>query len=79
MNSTSLWKLDQPKSMNLENLDIPHLVNWIAQDADGQWWGYQVEPLQNHHGWYENEVGQNIRLHRDKASKDWENTLRKIS
>ena len=65
--------------LNLADLDIPHWVNWIAQDADGTWWGYQVEPLQNHHGWYENEVGQNIKLTEDRPNPDWQNSLEKIN
>ena len=64
--------------MELDKSKLPHWVNWVAQDADGTWWGYQVEPLQNHHGWYENEVGQNIRLTKEAANRDWENTLKKV-
>lgn len=58
------------------NEDIPQWVNWLAQDADGTWWGYEVEPLQHFSGWYENEVGQIIRL--DKASENinWRESLR---
>ncbi|MCW9012582.1 MAG: hypothetical protein OQL06_02270 [Gammaproteobacteria bacterium] len=64
--------------MNWETVVLPVWVNWLAQDADGCWWGYQVEPLQNHHGWYENEVGQNIKLGEEQANKNWQNTLRKV-
>ena len=42
--------------------NIPGWVNWIAQDESGFWWGYSVEPLRNDHGWYENEVGEYLRL-----------------
>ena len=31
--------------------DIPARVCWLAQDADGTWWGYEIEPHQQHHGW----------------------------
>lgn len=31
--------------------DIPEWVQWLAQDADGTWWGYEVEPHQYHQGW----------------------------
>jgi hypothetical protein len=41
---------------------IPPWVNWIAQDSDGSVWGYSVEPLRNDTGWYENEVGESVRL-----------------
>ena len=56
----------------------PQWVQWLAQDADGSWWGFEVEPLQNHHGWYENEVGQYIKLLVDKANPNWKNSLIKL-
>lgn len=63
--------------MNPETLEIPAWVCWIAQDRDGAWWGYQAEPLQNHHGWYENEVGRTIRLASGTPNEQWQDTLRK--
>jgi hypothetical protein len=56
---------------------IPDWVNWLAQDADGTWWGYEVEPLQHFSGWYENEVGQCILLGKGEANRRWQDTLRK--
>ena len=62
--------------MNIPKLtNQPDWVKWIAQDADGCWWGFEVEPLQNHHGWYENEVGQYIKLYDDKPNPKWKSTL----
>ena len=40
-----------------ESVEVPAWVRWLAQDSDGTWWGYSVEPLRNDNGWYENEVG----------------------
>lgn len=61
------------------NAELPHWVNWKAQDADGAWWGYSVEPLEFSQGWYENEVGQRIKLQHTQANSDWKNTLTKIN
>jgi hypothetical protein len=55
---------------------IPPWVRWIAQDSSGVWWGYSVEPLRHDKGWYENEVGDYVRLGVTSA-EDWENSLRK--
>ena len=52
----------------------PSWVCWIAQDSSGAWWGYSVEPLRNDTGWYENEVGNCIRLG-VTAVHDWEHSL----
>lgn len=61
------------------DIDIPDWVNWIAQDADGAWWGYSIEPLQQHSGWYENEVGESRLLIKEQPNPDWKNTLSRIS
>ena len=57
--------------------ELPDWVNWLAQDADGTWWGFEVEPLQHHQGWYENEVGRYIKITTEVANPDWQNTLTK--
>lgn len=59
--------------------NLPEWVKWIAQDADGAWWGYSVEPLEFSDGWYENEVGQRIKIEHAKANPDWINSLTKIN
>ena len=54
--------------------NIPHWVNWIAQDESGAWWGYSVEPLRNDRGWYENEVGEYLYLGVTEPA-DWTGSL----
>ncbi len=56
---------------------IPDWVNWIAQDASGEWWGYSVEPLRNDTGWYENEVGRYVKLGKTK-SLQWPDSLQAV-
>lgn len=56
----------------------PDWVAWVAQDANGQWWGYSVEPLRNDTGWYENEIGRCIHLGRSDPA-GWEASLRRVS
>lgn len=64
--------------MHFDPEQLPDWVCWIAQDESGAWWGYQVEPLQHHQGWYENEVGQIIDLGKSDPNPDWKNSLQKI-
>ncbi len=59
--------------------EFPEWVSWLAQDADGAWWGYEVEPLQHFSGWYENEVGQCILLCKKSPNSNWQETLIKLS
>jgi len=53
----------------------PAWVQWLAQDVGGR---FEVEPLQNHHGWYENEVGQYIKIADAQANPQWKNSLIKV-
>lgn len=50
---------------------LPAWAAWIAQDEDGAWWAYEVEPNQQHNGWYENEVGRCARLASGMRPADW--------
>lgn len=69
------WKPD------LSGVEVPAWVKFVAQDSDGSWWGYSVEPLQNHRGWYENELGENIQLitaPESAVSQQWQDSLIKL-
>jgi len=55
--------------------DIPDWIRWLAQDADGTWWGYEMEPHQHHQGWYENELGRCHRIKKDLPNLDWQHSL----
>ena len=57
------------------NKDIPDWVHWLAQDADGTWWGYEVEPHQHHQGWYENELGRCYRITTESPNDAWQQSL----
>ncbi len=59
----------------MSKIEIPGWVAWLAQDKDGSWWGYSVEPHQHSTGWYENEVGDYIRLGPDEPNSDWQDSL----
>jgi len=58
--------------------ELPRWVAWLAQDADGAWWGYEVEPLQYDRGWYENELGRRIPVGQDRPNSQWAQTLRAV-
>lgn len=64
--------------IEIKSSDAPDWVNWIAQDGSGTWWGYSVEPLRNDTGWYENEVGECIKLG-ETAPENWRKSLYKIN
>lgn len=66
-------------TVDVDCTQLPEWVCWIAQDADGTWWGYSCEPNQAEHGWYENEVGATIRLVEKPANPDWRHAILKVN
>ena len=73
-NQTSSQNNNHPLTTNL-----PQWVKWLAQDEDGAWWGYSVEPLEYSRGWYENEIGLQQKIKQSSANPDWRNSLTKIT
>lgn len=65
-------------SVTLDSNEFPDWVCWIAQDSDGIWWGYQVEPNLSHRSWYENEVGNSVRLGKGALDSNWITKLKRI-
>ena len=63
----------------LHDITLPIWVHWLAQDADGTWWGFEVEPLPHHQGWYENEVGRRVRLRTEGVNPDWLHSLIRVN
>ena len=57
---------------------LPAWVRWIAQDADGSWWGYEHEPNMSDAGWYENEVGRCVILHKKEPNPLWRQEIHNI-
>lgn len=49
----------------------PAWVEYVAQDADGSWWGYEAAPNPADSGWYENELGRCVKLAQDAPNLDW--------
>jgi hypothetical protein len=57
---------------------LPAWAGWVAQDANGNWWGFEHEPNQGDTSWYENEVGRYVRLAQGTPNPDWTETLRAV-
>jgi len=57
---------------------LPDWGHWLAQDADGAWWVYEVEPLEYHRGWYENELGRRLKVAVGSANPEWRKTLGRV-
>ncbi len=64
-------------TVKFDSRSLPSWAKWIAQDASGVWWAYSVEPLRYDHGWYENEVGDCLRLGCSDAT-GWQASLCRV-
>ncbi len=62
-----------PASIKTDQL--PETAKWLAQDADGTWWAFEVEPLCFDKGWYENELGNCWRLVATEKPDDFRTCL----
>ena len=65
-------------NLDLDFNEFPAWVCWIAQDEDGTWWGFQVEPNLSHCSWYENEVGKSVCLGKKAKNLAWASTLVRV-
>lgn len=82
-------ELDQMLS-RLENAHITHTessisidkktLNWIAQDENGVWWGFENKPVPGFHGWIDGLDGTKILLKQDTDSNPgWRESLQKLA
>jgi hypothetical protein len=63
---------------SIDTTALPAWARWLAQDADGTWWAYEHEPNEGTVSWYENEVGNSLRISRTQRNSSWRQTLTRI-
>lgn len=39
------------EAREVDTLEIPEWANWLAQDADGSWFAYEIAPVCGTHSW----------------------------
>jgi hypothetical protein len=55
-------------------------LNWIAQDENGVWWGFENKPVPGIHGWIDGLDGTKILLKQEnRTNTAWRDTLQKLS
>lgn len=58
---------------------VPDWVNWMAKDADGEWWYYQNKPYRLSYYWEEDNEGSGEFAYNDPSGGDgWEDSLTEI-
>lgn len=55
-------------------------LNWIAQDENGVWWGFENKPVPGIHGWIDGLDGTKILLKQEnRTNLEWRDTLQKLN
>lgn len=54
-------------------------LNWIAQDENGVWWGFENKPVPGIHGWIDGLDGTKILLKQEnRTNTAWRDSLQKL-
>lgn len=55
-------------------------LNWIAQDENGVWWGFENKPVPGIHGWIDGLDGTKILLKQENGTNpQWRDTLQRLT
>lgn len=61
-----------------DTVPIPPEIRWVAQDAEGIWWGFERQPVQEANGWTDHQCGNYIRIGRGARSSHWADSLWRV-
>lgn len=73
-----LERIEQLKSGETTSTTVSRKLNWIAQNEDGVWWGFEVEPVVGETDWENQNNGMKILLKEEASNKNWKDTLQKL-
>lgn len=73
-----LDRIEQLKSGGTATTTVSRKLNWIAQNSNGVWWGFEIEPQLAEMEWENQQNGMKILLKEEEANENWEDTLQKL-
>lgn len=53
-------------------------INWVAQDQNGVWWGFEQQPVANASGWSNFQDTMKLKLKQESPNPEWRETLHKV-
>lgn len=53
-------------------------INWVAQDENGVWWGFERQPVADTAGWSNFQDTMKLKLKKDSPNPEWRGTLHKV-
>ena len=73
-----LERIEQLKSGKVATATVSRKLNWIAQNQNGVWWGFEIEPIASSEGWENQQNGMKIMLKEEGSNESWKETLQKL-
>jgi len=73
-----LERIEQLKSGGVTTATVSRKLNWIAQNANGIWWGFEIEPVLGGEDWENQQNGMKILLKEEAGNSNWKETLQKL-
>lgn len=53
-------------------------INWVAQDENGVWWGFERQPVADTAGWSNFQDTMKLKLKKESPNPGWRETLHKV-
>lgn len=53
-------------------------INWVAQDQNGIWWGFEQQPVAESSGWSNFQDTMKLKLKTETPNPGWRETLHKV-
>ena len=53
-------------------------INWVAQDKNGVWWGFEQQPVAESAGWSNFQDTMKLKLKQETPNPEWRETLSKV-
>lgn len=53
-------------------------INWVAQDQNGIWWGFEQQPVADTAGWSNFTDTMKLKLKQESPNPEWRETLHKV-
>ena len=53
-------------------------INWVAQDENGVWWGFERQPVADTAGWSNFQDTMKLKLKQESPNPEWRETLHKV-
>lgn len=53
-------------------------INWVAQDQNGVWWGFEQQPVAESSGWSNFQDTMKLKLKQESPNPGWRETLHKV-